>query len=187
METRLTKQSTVLRSLTHPPPPPPPPPPRLGPESELLSCSSFRLAFVDKNPPALQPDNEPPSTHAGAGTTTAFGSYLYSRHRPYPAGREGGGPALAGSGGVGFMYDSGGGRVGEGLSSVAELRWCEGDTYCASLHDGPSGQNPARYAPQGTLRICLRGQSGPEVSNGYRGRACSPSSRVRHHYRQSSD
>ena len=46
---------------------------------------------------------------------TALGSYLYSRHRPYPAGNCGGGPACLGSGGVGFIYASGGGRVGDGL------------------------------------------------------------------------
>jgi hypothetical protein len=45
-----------------------------------------------------------------------LGSYTYSRHRPYPAGKAGGGPARVGSGVGGFIYCSGSGLVGFGLS-----------------------------------------------------------------------
>ena len=47
--------------------------------------------------------------------TTAPGSYRYSRHRPYPAGSCGAGPALLGSGIGGFSYASAGGLSGDGL------------------------------------------------------------------------
>ena len=76
----LTKHKTVDRSFTQPPAflGPAPCPPGSAYDSPMFSLR----AFVDKNPPDLQPDNEPPSSHAAVGTITALGSYLYSRQRP---------------------------------------------------------------------------------------------------------
>jgi hypothetical protein len=38
-------------------------------------------------------------------------------------------------------------------------------THWAALQSGPSGQNPAIYAPQITLLTCLLGHSGPNTQN----------------------